>query len=90
MIVTFYAVDRIEGDVAVVVGDDEATYDVKREVLPKRIREGTILRVRAGADGRPDWSSAEVDKDEEQRRRKEARETLDELKRSDPGGDITL
>lgn len=85
-----YAVDRLEGEMAVVVADDGATFDVERTQLPQRIREGTILHVRAGKDGQPDWRSAEIDKDEEERRRKEAQETLDELKRTDPGGDVTL
>ena len=67
-----------------------ARHTPRRKQLPPRIGEGTILRVRAGQDGQPDWASAEIDKDEEQRRRTEAQETLDELKRGDPGGDITL
>ena len=89
MITAFYAVDRIEGKVAVLVADDGATIDVPRSKLP-RVREGSVLCVRLGANGRPDWSSAEIDKDEEERRLKRAGEMLDEMKRSDPGGDITL
>jgi len=38
----------------------------------------------------PDWPTAEIDTDEQQRRLRETREMLDEMKRSDPGGDITL
>jgi hypothetical protein len=90
MITAFYAVDRIEGTVAVLVADDGTTAEVPRSALPTRLREGSVLRVRLGANGRPDWSSAEIDKDEEERRLKEANKMLDEMKRSDPGGDITL
>ena len=49
-----------------------------------------MLRVRFGAQNLPDWSSAVIDKEEEQRRLREAKEMLDDLKRSDPGGDIKL
>jgi hypothetical protein len=37
-----------------------------------------------------DWSSAEIDKKEEERRLREATRVLDTMKRSDPGGDIKL
>jgi len=90
MITAFYAVDRIEGKIVVLVADDGTTVDVPRSTLPTRLREGTVLRVRLGANGKPDWSSAEIDRDEEERRLKEANDTLNEMKRSDPGGDITL
>ena len=90
MITAFYAVDRIEGIVAVLVADDGKMVEVPRSTLPTRLREGTVLRVRLGANGKPDWSSAEIDRDEEERRLKEANDTLNEMKRSDPGGDITL
>jgi hypothetical protein len=90
MITAFYAVDRIEGTIVVLVADDGATVEVPRSAFPTRLREGSVLRVRLGANGRPDWSSAEIDRDEEERRLKEANKMLDEMKRSDPGGDITL
>jgi hypothetical protein len=90
MITAFYAVDRIEGKIVVLVADDGTTAEVPRATLPARLREGSVLRVRLGVNGRPDWSSAEIDQDEEERRLKEANDMLDEMKRSDPGGDITL
>jgi hypothetical protein len=43
-----------------------------------------------GANGKPDWSIAVIDNEEERRRLREAKEMLDEMKRSDPRGDITL
>jgi len=49
-----------------------------------------VLRVRFGLANQPDWSSAVIDKEEEQRRRKEAQRILDEMKRNDLGGDIQL
>ncbi|MEX2156741.1 MAG: DUF3006 domain-containing protein [Gemmatimonadales bacterium] len=86
----FYAVDRIEGKVAVLIADSGATLEMARSALPSRLREGSVLRVALGANHKPDWSSAEIDTDERQRRLREATDTLDEMKRSDPGGDIVL
>ena len=86
----FYAVDRLEGQMAVLVGDDETTVDLPRRNLPARVREGSVLRVALGADGRPDWSSAKIDDQERERRLKAAQERLDRMSESDPGGDITL
>jgi hypothetical protein len=54
------------------------------------IHEGAVLRVRFGAQNLPDWSSAVLDKEEERRWLREAKQMLDEMKRSDPGGDIQL
>ena len=49
----FYAVDRLEGQMAVLVGDDETTVDLPRRNLPARVREGTVLRLELGADEKP-------------------------------------
>src|SRR6266566_7288125 len=86
----FYAVDRLEGQMVVLVGDDETIVDLPRSNLPARVREGTVLRVELGADGRPDWASARIDEKERERRLKAAQERLDRMAESDPGGDITL
>jgi len=86
----FYAVDRLEGQMAVLVGDDETTVDLPRRSLPARVREGSVLRVELGADGRPDWASAKIDDQERERRLKAAQERLDRMSESDSGGDITI
>ena len=86
----FYAVDRLERDIAVLVSDSGATVQIPRVELPTGIREGAVLRVRFGAQNLPDWSGAVIDKEEERQRLREAKEMLDDLKRSDPGGDIKL
>jgi hypothetical protein len=49
-----------------------------------------VLRLRFGAQNLPDWSSAVIDRQEEERRLRVAKQMLDEMKRSDPGGDIKL
>src|SRR2546430_8552506 len=86
----FYAVDRLEGPMAGLVGGDETTVDLPRRNLPARVREGSVLRVALGADGRPDWSSAKIDDQERERRLKAAQERLHRVRRSGPRGDIKL
>ena len=86
----FYAVDRVEGNIAVLVSDSGDTIDMPRLELPPSLHEGSVLRVQFGAQDLPDWSSAVVDVKEEKRRLKEAKDMLDDMKGSDPGGDITL
>jgi DUF3006 family protein len=86
---TYYVVDRIEGKVAVVIGDDGQTFDVPVANLPKGSKEGTVLRVEMGK-GSMDWSRAQIDTAERDRRLKAAREKLDRLRASDPGGDVEL
>jgi hypothetical protein len=86
----FYGVDRLERDIAILVSDSGATVQMPRVELPTGIREGAVLRVRFGAQNLPDWSSAVIDRQEEERRLREAKKMLDEMKRSDPGGDIQL
>jgi hypothetical protein len=86
---TFYVIDRIEGKIAVVVGDDGRSFDVPKRQLPQGCREGTVLRVEAGPGG-IDWSRAVIDDAERRRRLERSRETLRRLGEADPGGDVTL
>ena len=86
----FYTVDRIEGAIAVLVGDDGDGMDVPARAFALRLHEGVVLRVRMSPAGAPDWPSAEVDLAERERRVNEARATLERLRRSDPGGDVVL
>jgi hypothetical protein len=86
----FYAVDRIERNIAVLVSDAGETIEMPRVELPAGVREGSVLRLRFRPAKVPDWGSAVIDKGEEQRRLKQAQQMLDEMKRSDPGGDVTL
>jgi hypothetical protein len=86
----FFAVDRFEHNYVVLIGDDGTPYDVTRSALPPALREGSVLSVRLADDGQPVWSDARPDLTEYQRRLDHARKQLGELKRRDPGGDITL
>jgi len=86
----FYSVDRLERAVAVLVGDDGVGLDVLKRSLPVKVHEGIVLRVQLGGDGKPDWSSATIDDAERERRLQEARDRLERLRRTDPGGDVVL
>jgi len=85
-----WVVDRIEGEVAVLVADDDQEIlDMPLNVLPRGLREGAVLRV-AESNGHPLWVSATLDEESSLRRLREAETALDELKNRDPGGDIVL
>jgi len=86
---SYYVVDRIEAKIAVVIGDDGRSFDVPVGDLPRGAKEGTVLRIEAGK-GSIDWSHAQIDNAERDRRLKAAREQLDRLRASDPGGDVEL
>jgi DUF3006 family protein len=86
----FYSVDRLERAVAVLVGDDGVGLDVLKRTLPVSVREGVVLRVRLDADGAPDWSSTTIDDAERERRLQQARDRLERLRTTDPGGDVAL
>lgn len=85
-----YAVDRIEGPVAVLVGEDGREHAVPRARLPKGVVEGCVLAAELGRTGRPKWASATLDEPERRRRMDEAERRLRELTRHDPGGDVVL
>jgi hypothetical protein len=88
--VAYYAVDRFEGSLAVLVADDGTSIDVSRRALPSGVREGSVIQVEIGSDGRPNWSKASLDEKERERRLKQARDALERLRKRDPGGDVTL
>lgn len=86
-----FTVDRLEARVAVLIDDDGRELEVARRRLPKDARrEGAVVRVELDDDREPVWTTAAVDHEEERRRLGDARERLDRLKRSDPGGDVAL
>ena len=86
-----FTVDRLEARVAVLIDDDGRELEVARRRLPKDARrEGAVVRVELDDDRDPVWTTAAGDHEEERRRLGDARERLDRLKRSDPGGDVAL
>jgi hypothetical protein len=85
-----YVVDRLEGDLAVLIGDDDTQVELPKTALPFRLKEGMVLRVSMDGHGQPQWTRAERDEAEERRRTGDARARLERLKRRDPGGDVRL
>ena len=86
----FFAVDRIEGDLAVLSGDDGVQVEVLLKLLSPGLSEGMVLVVSLGPSGEVDWETARKDADEAAARMERASEILDELKKRDPGGDIEV
>ena len=85
-----WVVDRIKGEVAVLVADDDQeTLDMPLDVLPRGVREGAVLRV-PESNGYLSWVSAIMDEELRLKRLRQAETILDELKNRDPGGDIVL
>ena len=79
----FFAIDRIEGNTAVVLGDDGRDHAVPIGALPHTSQEGSVLRVRLDEQGHPDWNTARVDEQETHRRIAEARARIDVLRNRD-------
>lgn len=84
-----YVVDRFEGESAVLMGDDDSEFTVRRQLLPAGVHEGSVLRVPI-RNQVPVWDRAVVDEAEGRRRDAEDQARLDRLRLRDPGGDITL
>ena len=85
-----WVVDRIEGEAAVLVADDDQEMlDIPLNVLPHGVREGKVLRVTESKDHLL-WVSAMLDEDFRLKRFRHAETIQDELKNRDPGGDIVL
>lgn len=55
-----FTVDRLDGRLARLVGDDGTIADVPRRWLPSALGEGSVMRV-ALQPGGPDWASAQPD-----------------------------
>ncbi len=81
-----YVVDRIEGEVAVLIDEDQRSVDAPLDRFQLPLREGLALRVPIGDKGAPQWGKAEIDRRETDIR--ETEEMLEELRGRDPGGDV--
>lgn len=88
--VEYYAVDRFEGELVVLIKDSGDVVSVPRKSLPSAVEEGAVLRVPLTPGGEPTWRAARVEESETERRRQEARAILRELRERDPGGDVEL
>lgn len=82
-------VDRVEGNIAVLIADNGTVYEAPASALGSGVREGAVLRVPLSAE-LPQWALAERDFKEEATRQVVARARLDRLRREDCGGDVSL
>jgi hypothetical protein len=76
------AIDRFEGDkkqLAVLLTDDGVQIDFPKSLLPKGVKAGDILTL-----------TIERDPDATRQVAKETRAVQDDLRKTDPGGDIKL
>jgi len=85
-----FVIDRIEGHWAVLMDDDETTFEVDRALLPEGSREGVVLRVPSDGPREFEWERARVDEEATEERLEKAKRLLRELKQRDPGGDVVL
>ncbi len=87
----FFAVDRIEGQIARLVDDEERRIAVPVVRLPRGVTAGDVLSIPLDDAGTPAWSAARIDADEAKRRLGEAKRLLKEMKeRGDPGGNVEV
>ncbi len=83
-----YVVDRIEGELVVLVEDESGEkVNLDSWELPP-VDEGTVLAVKLDNNGKTQWGSVSVLEDETERRKNMGKERIEELKRRDPGSDI--
>jgi hypothetical protein len=86
-----WAVDRVEGELAIVVQeDDEIVVQVGVVELGDYAVEGALLRVPLGPVGEPLWAEATRALEAEAERRVGAGKRIAELQERDPGGDVAL
>jgi hypothetical protein len=85
-----YVVDRIEGELVVLVDDEsDEKVNLSSWELPP-VDEGAVLKAKLDNNGKPQWGSVTVLEEEAERRKNSGRERIEELKERDPGGDINL
>ena len=85
-----YVVDRIEGVVAVLVGDSGEEAAVPLADLRFAPAEGLVVRVPLDDAGNPEWGNAAPDEAATEKRRRHLKRVLRGLRGRDPGGDISL
>jgi hypothetical protein len=77
-----FSIDRFEGDkkdIAVLLADDGTSINFPRRYLPKSVRAGDILAVSIGRDAAATKQVADS-----------SRKVQNDLKKTDPGGDVKL
>jgi len=75
----YYAVDHVNGQIAVLADDEGRSVALPLTRLPKGVTKGSVLSIRLDNAGTPSWSSAEIDDDEARRRLEEAKSPNEQL-----------
>jgi hypothetical protein len=84
-----FVVDRIEESLAVLIPENKAREEViSLSLLPRGTREGSVIRVDAGAGAA--WRTARLDEARCRELEERAEQGLRKLRRRDPGGLSTL
>lgn len=86
MTIHLWVIDKIHTDHVVLVRDDGRAASVPPDRLPNGIRERDVLRAEGDDDGTPDWTSATLDREETERRRRQAAEWVKTLRKTDEHG----
>ena len=68
----FYAVDQINGQIAVLADDEGRSVALPLSRLPEGVSAGCVLSILLDDAGTPAWSSAEIDDAEAKRRSEDA------------------
>jgi hypothetical protein len=85
----FFAVDRVESGVAIMMDDDLNELAVSVSQFRGPVIEGTVMKVPISDKG-PDWGAGMPDEKEKNRRLSVAQAKLRQMQRKDPGGDLDL
>ena len=76
----YYAVDQLNGQIAVLADDEGRSVALPVARLPKGVTKGCVLSIRLDNAGTPAWSSAEIDEHEAKRRSEETERLNEEMK----------
>jgi hypothetical protein len=72
-------IDRFESQWALLEDPERGTFTIHRDLLPKGVKEGDVLN-----------STIAIDREATEKRKKKIQGMVDDLKKSDQGGDIQL
>lgn len=81
-----FAVDRLHENDAVLVADSGRAFTVQLDRLPNGLEVGMMLRASVDDAGNPDWSTATIDREETEKRKRPSTELSDKLRDSDEHG----
>ena len=84
----FWVIDSIHTDRVVLVCDDGRAASTRPSNLPDDLEAQMVLTIESDADGKPDWSTAAIDRGGTERRRQQSAALVQKLRKSDQHGFI--